>query len=48
MLQRRRYMLCKDHRTSCETSDVAAVLDGELDEFIEAALMLAASGAREA
>ena len=30
--------LIKDHRTGCETGNVAAVLDGELDGFIEAEL----------
>lgn len=29
----------KDHRTGCQTSNVEAVLDGKLDEFIKAYLM---------
>lgn len=33
------YKLIKDHRTDFETSDVQAVLDGELDGFIKSYLM---------
>lgn len=32
------YQLVKDHRTQCETSQVQAVMDGDLDEFIYAYL----------
>jgi len=32
------YTLVKDHRTGHETSDVEAVMDGEIDKFIEAYL----------
>jgi len=32
------YTLVKDHRTSVETSNGQAVMDGELDEFIQAYL----------
>ncbi len=34
------YKLVKDHRTGVETGDVEAVLDGELDEFIEGYLRM--------
>lgn len=33
------YKMVKDHRTNCETSDVAAVLDGDLDRFINSFLL---------
>jgi len=39
------YKLVKDHRTGRETSDTAAVLDGDLDEFIKAYLMEFGAGA---
>ncbi len=32
------YQLVKDHRTNVEVGQVDAVMDGELDEFIEAYL----------
>ena len=32
------YTMVKDHRTGAETSNVAAVLDGDLDRFIDAYL----------
>jgi len=34
------YKMVKDHRTNCETSDTAAVLDGDLDDFIASELKL--------
>lgn len=33
------YNMVKDHRTEHETSNVDAVMDGDLDEFIKAYLM---------
>ncbi len=38
------YQLVKDLRTEHETGDVEAVLDGDLDEFVEAYLMQSAEG----
>ena len=32
------YSLVKDHRTNAETSNVGAVMDGEIDRFINAYL----------
>ncbi len=37
------YSMIKDHRTNCETSNVGVVMDGALDEFIEAFLKWKAS-----
>ncbi len=37
------YQLVKDHRTGTETSDVQAVMDGDLDEFIKSYLMESSS-----
>ncbi|HEY8498543.1 MAG TPA: peptide chain release factor 2, partial [Limnochordales bacterium] len=39
------YTLVKDHRTGYETADVQAVMDGELQPFIEAYLRWQAAGA---
>ena len=33
------YKMVKDLRTGCETSNVQAVLDGDIDEFIKGYLM---------
>jgi peptide chain release factor 2 len=33
------YNLVKDHRTEVETSNTGAVLDGDIDKFIEAGLL---------
>jgi peptide chain release factor 2 len=41
------YTLVKDHRTSTETSDVQAVLDGNLDSFIESYLRWNAASAQK-
>jgi len=38
------YQMVKDHRTGLETSDVNRVLDGDLDQFVEAFLRQRAAG----
>jgi peptide chain release factor 2 len=38
------YQLVKDHRTDQETGNTQAVLDGDLDEFIQAYLLAKAAG----
>lgn len=38
------YQMVKDHRTSCEKGNIQAVLDGDLDEFIEAYLRTKKTG----
>jgi len=40
------YRLAKDVRTKHETSDVDAVLDGDIDEFIKQYLLLKSKAAR--
>jgi peptide chain release factor 2 len=41
------YTLVKDHRTNFEVGNVAAVLDGEIEPFIEAYLLLLANPAKK-
>ena len=38
------YTLVKDHRTNCESGNINAVMDGDLDPFINAYLMAASQG----
>ena len=40
------YKMVKDHRTDCETSDTEAVLDGDIDDFVEAYLASAVGNGR--
>jgi peptide chain release factor 2 len=42
------YMLVKDHRTGAETGNVSAVMDGDIDGFIQAYLRRSASGTQPA
>jgi len=39
------YTMVKDHRTSVETGNVGAVMDGDIDQFVEAYLRSAAASA---
>jgi len=39
------YNMVKDHRTDHETGDVQGVMDGDLDEFMKAYLMMGAEAA---
>ena len=38
------YRLAKDHRTGAEVGNVDAVLDGDLDQFVQAYLLWKADG----
>ena len=38
------YTMVKDHRTGAETANVNAVMDGDIDGFINAYLTAAATG----
>jgi peptide chain release factor 2 len=38
------YTLVKDNRTGCEVGNVGAVMDGEIDEFVNAYLKANANG----
>jgi peptide chain release factor 2 len=38
------YQMVKDHRTNVETSNILKVMDGDLDDFVRAFLLLGATG----
>ncbi len=38
------YQMVKDHRTNVETSNILKVMDGDLDDFVRAFLLLGESG----
>jgi peptide chain release factor 2 len=38
------YQMVKDHRTDVETSNIQAVMDGDIDQFVRAFLLLGAQG----
>ena len=42
------YTLVKDHRTGCENGNVQAVMDGDLDSFINAYLKALSHGTLKA
>ena len=42
------YKMVKDARTGCETSQVQAVLDGDIDEYVDSYLRWQAKQARDA
>lgn len=39
------YTMVKDHRTKCEATNIQAVMDGDIDKFMEAYLVAKANGA---
>ena len=41
------YTLVKDHRTGCENTNVEAVMDGDIEMFINDYLIAAAGGSRD-
>ena len=44
MIYRYSPTLVKDHRTGCENGNIQAVMDGDLDSFINAYLKASATG----